>query len=40
LIYVLNELTLIKKSNVNEFKKIKKIVLPEERSVDIDTMAG
>lgn len=29
----------IKKSRIAEFKSIKKIVMPEERSVDIDTLA-
>lgn len=29
----------LKKSKLSEFKKIKKILMPEERSVDIDTMA-
>lgn len=29
----------LKKSSISEFKKIKKIIMPEERSVDIDTMA-
>jgi len=29
----------LKKSSINDFKKIKKIIMPEERSVDIDTMA-
>jgi CMP-N-acetylneuraminic acid synthetase len=27
------------KSAKSEFKKLKKIIMPEERSVDIDTMA-
>lgn len=36
--YLMN-ISSLKKGNVNEFKKIKKIVMPEERSVDIDTMA-
>lgn len=29
----------LKNRTINEFKKIKKIVMPEERSIDIDTMA-
>lgn len=29
----------LKKHTISEFKKIKKIVMPEERSIDIDTMA-
>lgn len=29
----------LKNRSINEFKKIKKIVMPEERSIDIDTMA-
>jgi N-acylneuraminate cytidylyltransferase len=29
----------IKKSKISDFKKIKKIIMPEERSVDIDTLA-
>jgi CMP-N,N'-diacetyllegionaminic acid synthase len=29
----------LKEKKVNEFTKIKKVVMPEERSVDIDTMA-
>jgi N-acylneuraminate cytidylyltransferase len=29
----------LKNKKINEFKKIKKIIMPEERSVDIDTMA-
>jgi N-acylneuraminate cytidylyltransferase len=28
----------LKKKPINEFKKIKKIIMPEERSIDIDTM--
>jgi len=29
----------IKKFNLSEFRKIKKIIMPEERSIDIDTLA-
>jgi len=29
----------LKNAKINEFKKIKKIIMPEERSIDIDTMA-
>lgn len=29
----------LKKAPISEFKKIKKIIMPEERSIDIDTMA-
>jgi CMP-N,N'-diacetyllegionaminic acid synthase len=29
----------LKKAKINEFKKIKKVIMPEERSIDIDTMA-
>ena len=29
----------LKKSKLGDFKKIKKIIMPEERSVDIDTLA-
>jgi CMP-N,N'-diacetyllegionaminic acid synthase len=29
----------IKKSRITDLKKIKKIIMPEERSVDIDTLA-
>lgn len=29
----------LKKSKIQEFSKIKKIIMPEERSIDIDTMA-
>ena len=29
----------LKKTPISEFKKIKKIIMPEERSIDIDTMA-
>ncbi|MNQ80412.1 CMP-N,N'-diacetyllegionaminic acid synthase [compost metagenome] len=29
----------VKKSPLSEFKKIKKIIMPEERSIDIDTFA-
>lgn len=29
----------LKSKKINEFKKIKKMVMPEERSIDIDTMA-
>jgi N-acylneuraminate cytidylyltransferase len=29
----------IVRSNINEFKKVKKVVMPEDRSVDIDTLA-
>lgn len=36
--YLIN-LDSIKKSRIEEFKYIKKIIMPEERSVDIDTLA-
>jgi N-acylneuraminate cytidylyltransferase len=36
--YLIN-INSIKKSRIAEFKSIKKIVMPEERSVDIDTLA-
>ncbi len=36
--YLLN-VNALKNNTISEFKKIKKIVMPEERSVDIDTMA-
>jgi CMP-N,N'-diacetyllegionaminic acid synthase len=29
----------LKKESISDFKKIKKIIMPEERSIDIDTMA-
>ena len=29
----------LKKSKLGDFRKIKKIIMPEERSVDIDTLA-
>lgn len=29
----------LKKGSISDFKKIKKIIMPEERSIDIDTMA-
>ncbi|MFV8346782.1 cytidylyltransferase domain-containing protein [Flavobacterium sp. ZB4P13] len=29
----------LKRAKIHEFKKIKKIIMPEERSIDIDTMA-
>jgi CMP-N,N'-diacetyllegionaminic acid synthase len=29
----------LKKTRINEFKRIKKILMPDERSIDIDTMA-
>ena len=36
--YLIN-IASIKKSKISEFKNIKKITMPEERSVDIDTLA-
>jgi N-acylneuraminate cytidylyltransferase len=36
--YLMNVATL-KKRTISEFEKIKKIVMPDERSIDIDTMA-
>jgi CMP-N,N'-diacetyllegionaminic acid synthase len=36
--YLIN-IASIKKSRISEFKNIKKIIMPEERSVDIDTLA-
>jgi N-acylneuraminate cytidylyltransferase len=36
--YLMNVATL-KKRTISEFQKIKKIVMPDERSIDIDTMA-
>ena len=36
--YLLN-VNALKNNTISEFNKIKKIVMPEERSVDIDTMA-
>ena len=36
--YLINTVS-IKKSRITEFKNIKKIIMPEERSVDIDTLA-
>jgi CMP-N,N'-diacetyllegionaminic acid synthase len=35
----LMKVSALKNSSINDFKKIKKIVMPEERSVDIDTIA-
>lgn len=35
----LMKISSLKKTNIQGFQKIKKIVMPEERSVDIDTMA-
>jgi N-acylneuraminate cytidylyltransferase len=31
--------TALNNNTLSEFKKIKKIIMPEERSIDIDTMA-
>ncbi|QSW87453.1 MULTISPECIES: cytidylyltransferase domain-containing protein [Flavobacterium] len=36
--YLMNVLSL-KKGSMNEFKRIKKVIMPNERSVDVDTMA-
>jgi N-acylneuraminate cytidylyltransferase len=36
--YLIN-IASIKESRIAEFKNIKKIIMPEERSVDIDTLA-
>jgi N-acylneuraminate cytidylyltransferase len=36
--YLMNVETL-KQKTISEFEKIKKIVMPDERSIDIDTMA-
>ena len=36
--YLIN-INSIKNARISEFKKIKKIIMPEERSVDIDTLA-
>lgn len=35
----LMKVSALKKKTLSEFKKIKKVIMPEERSVDIDTMA-
>jgi CMP-N,N'-diacetyllegionaminic acid synthase len=35
----LMKINALKSKTISEFKKIKKIVMPEERSIDIDTMA-
>lgn len=37
-IYLMN-VSALKNKPINQFKKIKKIVMPEERSIDIDTIA-
>jgi N-acylneuraminate cytidylyltransferase len=36
--YMINMNSIVR-SNINEFKKVKKVVMPEDRSVDIDTLA-
>lgn len=35
----LMKVSTLKNKSISEFKKVKKIVMPEERSIDIDTMA-